>query len=233
MKQFLLVITSALMPFAASAQSEESDSTRTQELKEVVVEGRTQRVVKYGTEYVPDKKTKRNAQDATSLLMQMQIPQLNITPGSTSVKTYTGRDVAMFIDYVPANEQDLSGMRPEDVLRVEVLDYPEDPRFQSAQHVVNFIMQHYEWGGYTKLSASGATLANNSINGSAYSKFVYKKWTIDANAGSSWGYQNKNMSEGQQVFRDFEYDGAHDDAVSRNSLGGGDYRRRNNTQWAS
>lgn len=233
MKHYILILAFVLAPALAVAQTSDTDSISAQELKEIVVEGRTQRVVEYGTEYIPDKKTKRNAQDATGLLMRMQIPQLDIMPGSTSVKTFTGQDVAMYIDYVPATEQDLSGLRPEDVLRVEVLNYPEDPRFQSAPHVVNFIMQHYEWGGYTKLTASGATLANDNFNGNVYSKFVYKKLTFDANAGGSWNYQNKQNSIEQQTFRNLEYDGMHFDEITRNSLGGIDYLSRSNNQWSS
>ena len=76
---------------------------------------------------------------------------------------------------MPATAQDLEGLRTEDVVRVEVLDYPDDPRFRSMPYVVNFIMQHYEWGGYTKVSADGKTLADDRVSANAYSKFAYKK----------------------------------------------------------
>lgn len=101
MKHYILILAFVLAPALAVAQTSDTDSISAQELKEIVVEGRTQRVVEYGTEYIPDKKTKRNAQDATGLLMRMQIPQLDIMPGSTSVKTFTGQDVAMYIDMCP------------------------------------------------------------------------------------------------------------------------------------
>ncbi len=230
---FLAVVLTLSMFTVARAQEVPDTLGSSYELEEVVVEGRTQRVVKYGVEYIPDKKTKKTSIDATNLLLQMQIPQLNVTPGSTTVKTISGKDVAMFIDFVPATDQDISGLRPEDVVRVEVLNYPEDPRFQSAPHVVNFIMQHYEWGGYTKLTAAGRTLALDRINGSVYSKFVYDKWTFDANGSGEWTYLGRNPSTNTQVFRDIDYMGKHYDEITRHTFGSHDYNSRTNSQWAS
>lgn len=217
----------------ATAQTEPQDTVSSYELDEIVVEGRTQRVVKFGTEYIPDKKIKRTSLDATNLLLKMQIPQLNITPGSQEITTVAGKDVAVFIDYSPATEQDMKGLRPEDVLRVEVLNYPDDPRFESKAHVVNFIMIHYEWGGYTKTTLSGKTLSEDNINADVYSKFVYKKWTLDANVSGDWTHGNRNRSTTLSSFRDFDYYGHHYDEVSRTSESGLDYLLKNNSQWAS
>lgn len=202
-------------------------------LGEVVVKGRTQRVIKHGVEYTPDKKLKKTSTDATNLLMQMLIPQLNINPSTMAVTTVTGSNVTIFIDYIPATSQDIQGLRPEDVLRVEVLDYPDDPRFESAAHVVNFIMQKYQWGGYTKLLADGRTLSSDQISGNLYSKFTIGKWTFDASASSSWSHRDKNHATEMQTFRDVEFNGNHYDELTRTTMSDGHYLRLNNSQWAS
>lgn len=214
------------------AQAEElRDSTATT-LDEIVVQGSTQRVVKYGVEYIPDKKVKKAAYDAKSLLLHMQIPQLKVSLVDNSVSTSAGDGVNIFIDYVPATTQDAQALRPEDVLRVEVLEYPQDPRFNSASHVVNFIMRHYEWGGYTKLTALGRTLNDEYANGSIYQKFSYKKWIFDASASASGSWEHKYSDYKHEVFRDFDFDGRHFDEVSRISSTGG-FKGCSNSQSAS
>lgn len=159
---------------------------------------------------------RKAAKDATSLLFMMQIPQLMVSPTEQSVKTAAAQEVAIFVDYVKASEPDVRGLRPEDVARVEVLDYPDDPRFESAPHVVNFIMRKYEWDGYTKISAYGKSLTEDYIDGSLYSKFAYKKMTFDAYADARTAKrENKYRENIEESYRDFYYQGKHYDNMSR------------------
>lgn len=215
------------------AQTETTDSIATQALDEVVVESRTQHVIDQGVEYIPSKKTRKSAIDASNLLDLMNIPQLDITPGSLAVKTYTGKDVAMFIDFKEATKEDLQGLRPEDVLRVEVLQYPQDPRFRGQANVVNFIMRKYDWGGYTKLTLTGNTLSVDRGNGLLYSKFVKNDWTFDANVTGSITHNDRYRAYNVETFRDITIGDKHYDEISRTTLSGANYLRQSNEQTAS
>ena len=159
-----------LIPLLGYSQTEIPDSIEGKELNEVVVEASNQRTSSTSSTYIPMSRQKNTASDAISLLSQMAIPQLNVDPASQNVKTVSGQAVSIFIDYVAASAQDLSGMRTTDVKKVEYLIYPTDPRFRGAQYVINFVMQKYEWGGYTKLSADKWFGVNRS-EASVYSKF--------------------------------------------------------------
>lgn len=230
MFRFLITTFCVLGATAAFAQADTTDSIPSKELDEIVVEARMQRVIDQGVEYIPSKKIKKAAISAIQLLGLMNVPQLDITPGSSSVKTYAGKDVAIFIDYKKASEEDLQGLRPEDVLRVEVLQYPQDPRFSGQANVVNFIMRKYDWGGYTKLTATGATLGLDRGDGILYSKFVKGKWMFDANVNGSFTRNDRYKSYGMATFRDISVGNKHFDEVTRTTLSGDNYLRQNNSQ---
>lgn len=224
--------SAAVIPAAPDSLMVQTADTAGTTLGEVVVQGSSQRVVKYGVEYIPGKKVKKAAIDAQSLLFRMQVPQLKVSPVDNSITTSSDAPVEIYIDYVKASEQDAKALRPEDVVRVEVLDYPQDPRFNSASHVVNFIMQHYEWGGYTKLTAMGNALNDEFASGSVYEKFIYRNWTFDASASASGMWRHKYRDYKNETFRDFDFGGRHYDAVSRTSATDG-FKGRGNSQAAS
>lgn len=215
-----------------AAPVEPADSTAT-DLQEITVQGRTQRTVKNGVEYTPDQRTKRAAQDAASLLMLMQLPQLKITPGSSDIKKLDGSDVSVFINFHPASEADLKEMRTADVIKVEVLEYPADPRFNGAASVVNFIMHEYEWGGYSSLTLGGTAMSQECGEARLYSKFAYKRMTYDVNTGAALSHTNRYGSTVTETFRDIDFLGRHYDRVDRVASTGLNSLTLSNGEWAS
>ncbi len=168
-------------------------------LSEVKVEAENAHLYSDRTIYLPTTRQKNVAADAVALLSQMAIPQLDVDPATKSVKTITGQSVAVYIDYVSASQQDLSGMKTTDVKKIEYLLYPKDPRFHGADYVVNFIMQKYEYGGYTKVSASKKFGMNNT-DASVYSKFTYKDMTFDIYADESYMTDRHSGTESTERF---------------------------------
>ena len=219
--------------FCGISNARQNDTIKSKVLNEVVVEGRSQRTVKNGVEYTPGKRMKKAALDAASLLLQMQIPMLRVSPGSSAIKTLAGQDVAVYIDFVPASQQDMTGLRPEDVMRVEVLEYPEDPRFKGASHVVNFRMRKYLWGGYTKFTLYGNELNMDSYGGTVYSKFNYKKWTFDASADGSYTLNTRGKDFSSAIFRDVKFNGVQYDELTRKASSAVNNFEQSNSQWAS
>lgn len=210
MKSIISPIIVLCCTVCALAQTEIPDSTKARELNEVVVEAQMQRTSATASTYMPSARQKNSATDAVSLLSQMAIPQLEVNPASSSVKTISGQSVAIFIDYVAATPQDLSGMRPKDVKRVEYLLNPQDPRFQGAQYAINFVMQKYEWGGYTKVNADKWFGVNRS-EASVYSKFAYKAMTFDIFANEIYLTDRHRGVKSTEIFHfpDLYGDGLH------------------------
>ncbi len=99
--------TAALISIALSAIAQEpAGSIKTQELDEVVVEARNQRINVDVSTYIPASNQKNAAQNAVSLLVHMAIPQIKVDPVNLAVKNAQGHDVALFIDFLPATKED-------------------------------------------------------------------------------------------------------------------------------
>ncbi|MDE5793288.1 MAG: TonB-dependent receptor family protein [Muribaculaceae bacterium] len=170
-------------------------------LSEVMVEASNQRTNTEVSTYIPMARQKNAAQNAVSLLSMMSIPQISVDPVSQAVQTAQGQNISIFIDYVPATTEYLSGMKTQDVKKVEYLIHPSDARFQGATYVINFVMQKYEWGGYTKLNAE-KWFGVNQTKGSVYSKMMYKQMTFDIFADDTY-LTNRHI--GQKSVENFKF----------------------------
>lgn len=157
------------------------------------------------TVFLPSKREKNAARGGNDLLFFMAIPQLTVNPVSNSISTQSGEGVQTYIDYVRASSEDLANLRTQDVEKVEIYDYPDDPRFEGARHVVNFILVKYEYGGYTKLR--GFQWFNRESGDYAVSsKLTVKNTTLDIAAGAEYTRTTKkgSRSVAEYEFHDME-----------------------------
>ena len=176
--------------------------------------------------YLPTSRQKNAAQTAQDLIMHMAIPQLRI---GEELKTTTGQPVSLYIDYIPATEGELSGMRIADVKRVEYYDCPIDPRFQGNPHVINFIMQKYEYGGYVKGLANENIAISRQLNG--YAKVQYKKMTYDWTAVAFNLNDRGSYTDTREWFRLPQPDGTVKDFERTTDVT--DSKSRRDTYWTS
>ncbi len=170
-------------------------------LQRITVSNDTRYVEADKTIYIPTAREKNAAQGGMQLLQFMSIPSLKVSIVNGSLSTLSGQPVAVFIDYLPATSEELSNMKPADVKKVEILDYPVDPRLGGVPHAVNFIMQRYEYGGYTKLLAQQTTdlgYGYYSLSSKfSYGKMIYNLYT---------GYDHfKSDKEGTSSITNYDF----------------------------
>lgn len=211
---FPAFILCALSSMASLAQTETPDSTRTQELDEIVVEARNQRLGAKVSTYIPTSKQKNASQTAAELLNRMAIPQIKIS-ANDDITDLAGKSIDVFIDFLPASKEDMQGMRMQDVKKVEYYDFPADPRFLGKAHVVNFVMQKYEYGGYIK--AHGWENTSNAGQISVYGKLQYKRMTFDLAGGYFYLNQKHTGGDTYETFRLPQPDGTVE-VFERNSI---------------
>lgn len=213
-KRFINSILLAMIASSVMAQTETPDSIKAQELEEVVVEGRNQRLGAEVSTYIPTSKQRNASQTAADLLNRMAIPQIKIS-ANDDITDLAGKRIDVFIDFLPATKEDFQGMRMQDVKKVEYYDFPSDPRFQGKAHVVNFVMQKYEYGGYVK--AHGWENTSNAGQISLFSKLQYKRMTFDIAAGYFYLNQNHTGGDVYETFRLPQSDGSVN-VFERNSI---------------
>lgn len=178
---------------------------RTVNLGTVTVEAENAQLYADRTTYIPTQRQKSASQTGDELLSHMSIPQLGMVTNG-NITTNSGRSVAVFIDFLPASENELKAMNVSDVKKVEYYVSPSDPRFQGKEYVVNFIMQQYEYGGYVK-GFGHLNLISSSEQLLASTRFQYKRMKYDLIA-SGWNMNSSHYgSDMTETFHLPEEDG--------------------------
>ena len=94
------------------------------ELGEVVVE--SQAIIQKVDRQIllPSKEQMQASSDGVSLLQNLQIPRIVISPIDNSVKTLSDESVQLRINGVEASTADVKAINPKDIIRVEYHDQP-------------------------------------------------------------------------------------------------------------
>lgn len=244
MKRIYLTIFAALSLLCANAQqtadnapennSQEKNTTaadndnKTTTLKELVVTGENAWFEGNKAVFVPRKNEKNLAIDAVSLIDNMGTPLLYVK--ENKIMSRTGGAVTIFINGNPADDTDLRTFWPQNAIRVEYIQNPDDPKFRGATNVVNFIMKEYTFGGLTKLDA-WQTFPNNG-NYNLSSKFAYKKMTFNATVGGSYNRDHQTGSYENQTFDDVWYNGNFYERIDRTEFSDDNAIRNDNIKAA-
>ncbi len=216
-----ILIPTLLVACQAFGQATEPDSIPAKELNEVTVVASSQRADSEKTVYIPNNRQRSAASGGVSLLAKMNIPQLDVNPLSEAVKTVDNQAVTLFINYHQASKEDVAGLNPQNVKRVEYFDFPTDPRFMRAQHAVNFVTKEQIFGGYTKLTAKERFFVKSGY-ASVYSKFSYKAMEYDVMVN---GEHDDNSNIGSQTVESYRLPDKTAERIS--GVSAGRYRERN------
>ena len=128
------------------------------ELGEVVVE--SQAIIQKVDRQIllPSKEQMQASSDGVSLLQNLQIPHIVISPIDNSVKTLSDESVQLRINGIEASTADVKAINPKDIIRVEYHDQP-GVRYNGAAAVVDYIVKHRDTGGSLMLAGTnGLTL---------------------------------------------------------------------------
>lgn len=101
---------------------------------------------------IPTGREKKVALSGQDLISQCGIPSLRVDHKTHQVSTNIGEPVEFFIDYFPANDQEVNALLPRDVKKIEIFRNPSNVIFRGARNVVNFITVRYLYGVTLKLT---------------------------------------------------------------------------------
>lgn len=238
----LLVSAASLIAIPIHAQNSgekqnSAENDKSTQLDELVVKAKKGWFENGKAVFIPEKREKNLAKDATSLIDRMNTGVLHVEKGS--IKTYNNEDVAIYINGVKADDMDLSTFWPKNALRVEFIPVDSNSEFSDSRNILNFIMRDYTVGGLTKLEAD--QVFPNEGSYSASSKFVYGLMAY--NAIFKGGYMRDHLQESDftETYDDVWYDGVkydrivneeHSESYSRkNDIYGGFNARYRKEKW--
>ena len=130
---------------------------------------------------LPTAAQKKASNNGIALLQRMQIPGLTVNPLDKSVSTSFGESVQLRINGVEATKEEVVGLRPADILRIEFHDNP-GLRYGNAAGVVDYIVKRREHSGYLAADIQEGVTLHGFGNYSLSGKYHYNQSSFGLNA---------------------------------------------------
>lgn len=118
---------------------------------------------------IPDKTSIKHAFSTYDLLNNLMLPGFDVNTHTGAV-TLFNKDVAIYVDGIPADFNTVRNLRAKDVEKIEYHDVPTG-RYSKDYAAINFVMRKYKFGGYANFDAQQCIgHLNGTYNG--YAQFV-------------------------------------------------------------
>lgn len=174
-QKIIAVFAAALIGAAAHAQTDSIEVDTTYTLGEVTVNG--MRVINKVDRQVllPTSTMKKHSSNGYDLLNKMTLNGIITNPERQEIRSLRGGGVQLRINDIKANQQDITALRPDEVVRVEYIDNP-GVRYSdgSIDAVINFVVKR-RYAGYVGGLGTMQAFTTGFNNSNAYFKYNYKK----------------------------------------------------------
>lgn len=174
-QKIIAVFAAAMIGAAANAQTDSIEVDTTYTLGEVTVNG--MRVINKVDRQVllPTSTMKKHSSNGYDLLSKMTLNGIITDTENQIIKSMKGGSVQVRINDIKANQQDITALRPDEVVRVEYIDNP-GVRYSdgSIDAVINFVVKR-RYAGYVGGLGKMQAFTTGFNNSNAYFKYNYKK----------------------------------------------------------
>ncbi|WP_018675222.1 outer membrane beta-barrel protein [Riemerella columbina] len=169
MKKLTITATFILSGWMVAQQEQKQDSVNTQEIAAVILKAQRKKQYTDHAAYTFDKEAKDKARYAKDLLVSL--PELQLDPISNTIKSIKGGKILFLINGVEASDNQIKGIAPNYVVRVEYYDIPPARWANRADTVVNIITRNPEVG-YSYGAEATTAVTTGFVNGAAYANYT-------------------------------------------------------------
>lgn len=180
----LYILLSSLLVVTISAEAQ-TDSTKTEQLPEVVVTADGQIEMSNKTLLMPTPLEKKHATNGFNLLYIMQAPDLEVSARTRSITTHSGGEVVLCINGMEALPEDVAALSAKNIRSIEYIRTPSG-KYAGKPGLINFDTIKKDYGGNVYLSANEG-FAYKCGDYLAFADFNRKRYTLSLTATGDWG----------------------------------------------